>query len=173
MKLVTATQWVIPNFEGEWCQTYTFDKIAFFTCDGIVKSVGLTPTRSDPNEIHSVILGSREFVDEIKERFLRGKQPDRELVALRDMTNRPGLDDLEQVVNLVLQTDEKLARQVKLYLCHPYSGKSLREIGERYCVSSESGVTQASRRIQLKQKNDKRFGKLITKTVKKLALSNV
>jgi hypothetical protein len=65
------------------CQTYTFDKIAFFTCDGIVKSVGLTPTRSDPNEIHSVILGSREFVDEIKERFLRGKQPDRELAALR------------------------------------------------------------------------------------------
>jgi len=46
------------------------------------------------------------------------------------------------------------------------------EIGERFGVS-ESGVTQASRRIQLKQKNDKKFGKLITKTVKKLALSNV
>lgn len=29
---------------------------------------------SDPNEIHSAILGSREFVDEIKERSLRKSQ---------------------------------------------------------------------------------------------------
>ena len=71
-----------------------------------------------------------------------------------------------------LSWDEKLARHVKLYLCHRYSGKKLREIGKRFGVS-ESGVTRASRRIQLKQKNDKKFGKLIAKTVKKLALSNV
>jgi hypothetical protein len=61
---------------------------------------------------------------------------------------------------------------VKLYLCHRYSGKKLREIGKRFGVS-ELRVTQASRRIQLKQKNDKKFGKLIAKTVKTLSLSNV
>jgi REP element-mobilizing transposase RayT len=121
---------------------------------------------------HSVILGSREFVDEIKDRFLRGKQPDRELPALRDITNRPGLGLIEQVVNSVLQSDEKMARQVKLYLCHRYSGKKLREIGERFGVS-ESGVTQASRRIRIKKKNDKKLGKVITKMVKELTLSNV
>jgi REP element-mobilizing transposase RayT len=121
---------------------------------------------------HSVILGSTEFVDKIKDRFLKGKQPDRELPALRGITNRPGLDDLEQVVDSALQTDEKLARQVKLYLCHRYSGKKLRKIAERFGVS-ESGVTQASRRIQIKQKNDKKLGKLITKMVKELPLSNV
>ena len=97
---------------------------------------------------------------------------DRELPALRDIRNRPGLDDLEQVVNSVLQSDEKLARQVKLYLCHRYSGKKLREIGNRFGVS-ESGVTQASRRIRIKQKNDKKLGKLIRKIVRDLSLSNV
>jgi hypothetical protein len=71
-----------------------------------------------------------------------------------------------------LSPNQQLARQVKLYLCHRYSGKKLRKIAEQSGVS-ESGVTQASRRIQLKQKNDKKFGKLITKTMKKLALSNV
>ena len=121
---------------------------------------------------HSVILGSKEFVDEIKDRFLRGKQPDRELPALREITNRPGLDDIEHIIDSVLQPDEKLARQVKLYLCHRYSGKRLREIGERFGVS-ESGVTQASRRIAIKQENDKKLEKLITKMVKKLPLSNV
>ena len=121
---------------------------------------------------HSVILGSSEFVDKIKDRFLRGKQPDRELPALRDMTNRAGMDHVEQVVNSVLPSDEKLARQVKLYLFHRYSGKRLREIGERYGVS-ESGVSQASRRIRIRQKNDKKLAKLITKMVKELAVSNV
>ena len=120
---------------------------------------------------HSVILGSREFVEEIKDRFLIGKQPDRELPALREMTNRPGLDGIEHVVDLVFQSDQKLARQVKLYLCHRYSGKRLREIGQRFGVS-ESGVTQASRRIGTKQQNDKKLRKLITKTLKQL-LSNV
>ena len=121
---------------------------------------------------HSVILGGREFVAEIKDRFLKGKQPDRELPALRDIRNRPGLDDLEQVVNSLLRSDDKLARQVKLYLCHRYSGKKLREIADRFGIS-ESGVTQASRRIRIKQKNDKKLGKLIMRMVKGLSLSNV
>jgi REP element-mobilizing transposase RayT len=121
---------------------------------------------------HSVILGSGEFVDEIKDRFLRGKQPDRELPALREITDRPGLDVIKQVVDSVLQSDEKLARQVKLFLCHRYSGKKLREIGNQFGVS-ESAVTQASRRIRVKQKNDKKLGKIILKIVKKLPLSNV
>jgi hypothetical protein len=44
------------------------------------------------------------------------------------MINRPGLDNIEQVINAALDSDEKLARQVKLYFCHRYSGKKLREI---------------------------------------------
>ena len=68
--------------------------------------------------------------------------------------------------------DEKLARQVKLFLFHRYSGKKLREIGNHFGVS-ESAVTHASRRIRVKQKNDKKLGKIILKIVKKLPLSNV
>jgi len=121
---------------------------------------------------HSVILGSGEFVDEIKDRFLRGKQPDRELPALREITDRPGLEVIKQRVDSVLQSDEKLARQFKLFLCHRYSGKKLREIGNQFGVS-ESAVTQASRRILVKQKNDKELEKIILKIVRKLPLSNV
>ena len=88
------------------------------------------------------------------------------------MTNRLALDDIEQVINAALHSDEKLARQVKLYFCHRYSGKKLREIGERFGVSGP-GVSQASGRIRIRQKNDKKFGKLIVKMVSELALSNV
>jgi putative transposase len=121
---------------------------------------------------HSVILGSGAFVDEIKERFLRGKQPDRELPALREITDRPGLEVINQLVDSVLQSDEKLARQVTLFLCHRYSGKKLREIGNQFGVS-ESAVTQASRRILVKQQDDRKLEKIILKIVKRLPLSNV
>ena len=118
---------------------------------------------------HSVILGSTEFVDEIRDRFLRGKPADRELPPLRETITRPGLDDIEEVVTATLQQDKKLARQVNLYLCLRYSGKKLREIGERFGVS-ESGVTQASRRIRTKMNSNKRLGKVIRKMVKELTL---
>lgn len=120
---------------------------------------------------HSVILGSAEFVTEIKDRFLRGRKPDRELPVLREMTNRPSLDYIEHVVDAALGSDKKLARQMKLYMCHRYSGKRLREIGERYGVS-ESGVTQASRRIETKKQKDKKLRRLITNMSKDI-LSNV
>lgn len=77
---------------------------------------------------HSVILDSSEFVDKIKDLFLRGKQPNRELLALKDMTSRAEMKHAEQVVHSVVPSDEKLGQQVKLYLCHRYSGERLREI---------------------------------------------
>jgi len=121
---------------------------------------------------HSVILGSEAFVDQIKDRFLRAKQLDRELPALREITDRPGLEVINPLVDSVLQSDEKLARQVKLFLCHRYSGKKLREIGNEFGVS-ESAVTQASRRILVKQQHDEKLEKIMLKIVRKLALSNV
>jgi len=78
---------------------------------------------------------------------------------------------IEHVVNSALQSDEKIARQIKLHLCHRFSGRKLREIGEWFGVS-ESGVTQASRRIRIKQKNDKKFAKIIAEMVRELILSN-
>ena len=65
---------------------------------------------------HSPIVGSREFVAEIKDRFLRKKQPDRDFPALRELSSTPELDYVEKAVDSVLHSEEKLARQVKLHL---------------------------------------------------------
>jgi len=120
----------------------------------------------------SFILGSKEYIGEIKERFFRDKELDRGLPELREMIDRPDLDILEKMVDSEIQSNEKLARQIKLYLSHSYSGRKLREIGARFDVS-DSGVTQASRRIRDKQKTDKKLEKLILKMTKKLKMSNV
>jgi hypothetical protein len=117
----------------------------------------------------SVILGSKEFVAEIKGRFLQDKQPDRELPALGKLLSRPSLDQIEQAVDSVLQQAPKLARQVKLHLSHRYSGQKLREIGKRYGIG-ESGVTQASRRIGSKARQDKKLRKMIQTIERKIFL---
>jgi putative transposase len=121
---------------------------------------------------YSFILGEKEYIGGIKKRFLRDKKTDRNLPGLREVIDRPELDTLEKMVDSEIQSDEKLARQVKLYLSHSFSGRKLREIGARFNVS-DSGVTQASRRIRDRQKADKKLEKLILKIFKRLKMSNV
>ena len=121
---------------------------------------------------HSVILGGEKFIAEIKTRFLRDKQPDRDLPTLRDLSSRPGLGHIEKAVDSVLQQDEKLARQVTLHMCHRHSGMKLREIGQQFGIG-ESGVTQASRRIGMKAKKDKRLREIVKMIETKISLLNV
>ena len=72
---------------------------------------------------------------------------------------------IEKAVDPIITSDQKLARQVKLYFSHRYSGLKLKKLGRRYGIS-ESGVTQASRRVRLKIEDDKKFARMITKIAK-------
>ena len=62
-----------------------------------------------------VILGSAEFVAEIKEQFLKTKKPDRDLPELRSLSIRPTFDQIEKAVDSALRSDTNMARQVKLH----------------------------------------------------------
>jgi hypothetical protein len=58
-----------------------------------------------------------QFVAEIKDRFMRGKQTERDLPIVREMIDRPGLEKIEQAVDARLQNDAHLSRQFKMFLC--------------------------------------------------------
>ncbi len=100
------------------------------------------------------------------------KKGDRELPVLKETPDMPDLGMIEKAVDGGIQTDKKLARPVKLYICHCYSGRRLREIGERLGVT-DSGVSQASKRIDEKQKTDKKLKRQISKILKNLKMSIV
>ena len=114
-------------------------------------------------------MESAQFVAEIKEQFLKTKKPDRDLPALRSLSSRPSFDQIEKEIDSALRLDEKVARQVKLHLCHRYIRRKLREIGSRYGIGL-SGVTQASYRIGLKAEKDKKIGKLLKRIEKNIFL---
>jgi chromosomal replication initiation ATPase DnaA len=70
---------------------------------------------------------------------------------------------------MVERKEEKTGKKVSIYLSHRYSGMKLKEIGELFCMS-ESGVTQASRRLEKKIEEDKKLKKKVKSTKSKLKL---
>jgi REP element-mobilizing transposase RayT len=120
----------------------------------------------------SSMLGGLDFINDIKEAFLKDKKEDRELPSLNEISDKPGIDEIIKKTNEVLSHDNALSKKVAIYLCHNYSRKKLKEIGSDFGIS-ESGVTQASRRLSMVIEKDRKLKKMISKIKTKLHLSKV
>jgi len=103
--------------------------------------------------VGSLLLGNEGFVQTITEKYLKERKDDRNLPSVRKLAARTTPEKIERVVERELQKDAALARKVKLYLYHRYTGQSLKEIGMRFGMK-ESGVSQASRRFSEKMDSD-------------------
>ena len=122
--------------------------------------------------VSSTLLGSADFIAFIRENFLSAKKPDKELPALKQLVQKPSIQDIFEAVELVFTTDKAMARNVKMYLCQRYSGKKLTEIGLHFGIG-ESGVSQACRRVAQKMEKDKKLKKKIVGLEKKINLSTM
>ena len=122
--------------------------------------------------IASTILGSEGFVEVIKEKFIEGRDQDRDLPALRELTGGPDLFFIKAAAEEAFSEEERLARMAGIYLCRRFSRVKLKEIGELFDLS-DSGVTQASRRFETIMTKDESIGRKVQKIVKKLSISKV
>ena len=120
--------------------------------------------------VGSTILGSADFVKQIKERFIEGKRPNRDLPALKALSSKPAIEHIIEGVVSVFNRQPALVKNVSLYLCHRHSGRKLRQIGQHFDIG-ESAVSQASRRISMKMERDKKLSKQIKIIENKLILS--
>jgi DNA-directed RNA polymerase specialized sigma subunit len=57
--------------------------------------------------------------------------------------DRPDIDTISDMVDSVIQTDDRQAKPIKLYFCHRYSGLKLKEMGKYFGIG-ESGVSQTN-----------------------------
>jgi chromosomal replication initiation ATPase DnaA len=99
-------------------------------------------------------------------------EPDKNLPALKQITGKPTIEKISREVAAVFKDDALVSRTVKLYLCQRYTGLQLRVIGEYFGIG-ESGVCQASRRLDLKMKGDSGLQKKVDKIKGKLWLSRM
>ena len=122
--------------------------------------------------VSSTILGAPDFIAFIKDTYLAGKKPDKDLPALKELSEKPSVGDILDEVESVYDEDHALARNIKLYLCQRYTGEKLKDIGKHFGIG-ESGVSQACRRVAQRIDRDKKLKRKIGKIEKKLNMSRM
>lgn len=138
-----------------------------------LSAVGYKPSACPLNGVVALtILGSLDFIKEIKDNYLKNKKVDHNVPALKKLSKRPSIEEIIKEVEAVFGQDRALSRKVKLYFCHRYTGTKLKEIGTHFGIG-ESGVSQSSRRITLKNDQDRKLRKKIEEIETKLNLSRV
>lgn len=137
--------------------------------EGLLDTAYESPLR---DTVGTAILGSAGFVEAITAEHLTTREAERDLPALNQFVPRPTLEEIVRAVNLVIGSDEKLARQAGMYLCHRYSGEKLRMIGKLFKVR-ESAISEASRLFPRKMEKDKSLEKAIEKIKDELNICNL
>ncbi len=122
--------------------------------------------------VGSAVLGSADFVKEIKKRFIEGKKANRDLPAIRALSSKPTITDIIKEVESAFNQQPAQVKNVSLYLCHRHTASSLKQIGRHFNIG-ESAVSQASRRFAMKIKRDKKLSKMIKRVENRLNLSKV
>ena len=122
--------------------------------------------------VSSTLLGSPDFIAFIKDKFLSGKKPDKELPALKELARKVSMQEIFDEVESIFRKEKSLARNVKMYLCQRHTGEKLFDIGIHFGIGA-SGVCQASRRVARKIEMDKKLKRKINKIEKKIKLSKM
>jgi putative transposase len=121
--------------------------------------------------VAAAILGSAEFISEIEEKYLREREPNRNLPELRKLSRRLSLDEIIQQARSHIG-EERTADKAIIYLCHKYSGARLKEIGVRFGVG-ESAVSQISKRFEWKMNGDADLKRMVQGLKERLRIVNV
>ncbi len=104
--------------------------------------------------------------------FLSGRKFDKDLPALKELVDKVSLKDIFDEVESVFGKEAALGRNVKMFLSQRYTGEKLKDIGTYFGIG-ESGVPQASRRVNDKIRNDKKLERKIAKIEKKINMSRM
>jgi hypothetical protein len=122
--------------------------------------------------VGSTILGDEDFVKMVKQNYLQSIEPDRDLPALRVLSEKPEIKDIIRATESAFATQPRLARSIALFLCHHWSGRTLKCIGKHFGVG-ESAVSQSSRRMATKIDKDKKLKRQIQNVKSQIFTSKV
>jgi len=112
--------------------------------------------------VGSALLGSQGFINFIKERFVSGLKPDRELPSLRQLAPRISISSVFEAVDAGFQDDPTFSRNLKIHLSQKLTGEKLQTIGSYFNIS-ESAVSHASRRARTQIDQDRKLRKRVQK----------
>lgn len=112
------------------------------------------------NTFGSSVLGTPVFLEMIAATHVDEKKVDRAVPEIRQFKAFPEVSEIVKAAASVMRGNDKLARQVGMYLSHKYSGKKLREIGELFGVG-ETAIAEARRLLSKKMEQDKKLNEAV------------
>ena len=119
--------------------------------------------------VAATLLGSEPFVQEIMATHLDGKQIERDVPAIRELSKNRKIEMIMENVRGVTN-DAKLERKICIYLAHRHSGAKLRELGA-YFDKKDTAIAQTTKRLASEMDSDKYLKKLVDSLGNKLKLS--
>jgi hypothetical protein len=132
---------------------------------GYRKFIGEVSGRAvrDPLEqvVSSAILGSEEFVDRVRENWVKKRTYHRDTPSLRQISRGPGLSSIQREAERLFGKRAEESRRVALYLSHRLSGQSLGEIGSHFGGIGPSAVSQNTRRLEERLKEDAKLSEKV------------
>ena len=123
------------------------------------------------NVVGSVLLGSQDFINFIKQEFISSLGPGKDLPALRQLVPRVSMEVVFAEVDSVFVQDPAFSRNLKIYLCHRYTGEKLKSIGNHFGIS-ESAVSHAGKRVRRQIELDRKLKKKVLTIEKKLRIAS-
>ena len=102
----------------------------------------------------SIILGKKQYIDWIKQKYINKKDKDRDVPQIEQLKRKCSIEQIKTFTEKILEVNYKEKRRIALFLCHQYSGRSLKEIGNEFGQISQAAVTQNSIRVRNKIKED-------------------
>lgn len=120
----------------------------------------------------SVLLGSQDFIEFIKGKYVSDKKPVRDVPAIRQLAPRITCQEIFDRVESEFGKDPVTARSIKLYLCRKHTGEKLRTIGAQFGIG-DAAVAQSCKRFNLKLEKDRKLRERIERFRKRVLLSDV
>lgn len=166
-----AQKWLVRDFIlGCFGQKYKTAQIQYHTF--VSQLVDQEYNNPLDEVIGSVLLGSQDFANFIKDRYLTGLKQSKDVPAVRAFVKKVPIQGICDIVEEAMGNETKMARNIKIFLCHKYTGQKLRTIGETFGIG-DSAVSQVCKRFGNKIEQDIQLKKKIRKLEKTILLSNV
>lgn len=115
------------------------------------------------------ILGSEDFLESVKERFIDNVRENPEIPILKELKHKkePTMEHLKHIVEEKISNNKRLQRKLSIYLSRKYTQKKLNEIAAFYGKIKDTGVSQVFIRTEKERKENKNLDKLL-QTIEKM-----
>lgn len=135
--------------------------------DFVLAGIGQRPTIIRDNIKAGFILGNDNFVEWVKETFIKHRPEDEEIPALKQLKTRITPEEIKEKVEEEIK-DKKLGRKLGIYLSRKYTGKKLKDIARIYGRIGDTGVSQIYFRVLKAIKEDRGLDRIIRGLEKKV-----